>query len=105
MDVARVAGLGAVGKALRDIEGLNIADDRRSVNEMEADRRVREELPLGRIDHVCRGRDESAGLAFEGELLGLERVRRKHGGKSKAGHKPAEGTEECHFSCSNFQLQ
>jgi hypothetical protein len=41
MHAARVAGLGAAVKSLRDAEGLNISNDLRGIDEVEADGRVR----------------------------------------------------------------
>ena len=39
---------------------------------MPTDRRKREELLFGGIDHVGGRRDQPAGLALEGQVLGME---------------------------------
>src|ERR1035437_432679 len=50
MNAAGVAGLCPVSKALGDAEGFNITDDRRSIDEVEADGGVGKRLALFHVD-------------------------------------------------------
>lgn len=72
VDAAGVAELGAVGEAFNEVDGLDVADDFGAIDEVVTDGRVREEMAFFRIDHISGGRDESAGLAFKSEVLGLD---------------------------------
>ena len=61
------------------VEGVDVANHFINVDEMEAHRGMRRDVLLGGIDHVGRRRDETARLAFEGQVLGVNR------GAAKAG--------------------
>lgn len=63
---ACIPHLRPVGEALSDAQGLNFADDRGSIDEMNSNGRMREKLALLRINDVGGGRQEPASLAFEG---------------------------------------
>ena len=69
MNAAGVAGLCLAAKALGDAEGFNITDDRRSIDVMKADGRMREGLALIRVDHIRGRRQKSARLALQRQVL------------------------------------
>ena len=65
VEATRIAHLGPVGKPFGDAERLNVANHRRSVDEVVTDSRMRKELSLLCIDHVGCRRQKSAGLTFQ----------------------------------------
>ncbi len=72
VNAACVTKLAAVGEVLSDIDGLDVTDDLRTIDEVVTKGRMREEVAFFGIDHVGGGRDEPAGLAFKGEVLGVD---------------------------------
>ena len=91
---ARIAGLGAAGKALRDAEGLNIADHLGGVDEVVADGRVRKFLARVHVDDVSGGRQKPARLALQRQVLRAELPGGEQGDREKTTHsKLAKGTK------------
>jgi len=72
VNAAGVAELSAVGEAFNEVDGLDVADDFRTIDEVVSDGRMREEMAFLGINHISSGSDESAGLALKGEMLGLD---------------------------------
>ena len=103
MNAAGVAGLCAVAKALGDAECFNIADDRRSIDEMEADGRMREGLALFGIDHIRGRRQKPAGLALQRQVLRSEPAGRQSGHKAATQSKSLSVTDKRMFHSSGTQ--
>ena len=97
MHASRIADLGATVKGLGNAESLDVANDGASIDEVEADGRVRKFLALFHVDDIGSGRKEAAGLALERQVLGVELPGGEHGDREEAANSKSVDGGRVHF--------